>query len=151
MKIKKADINDFESVKQITTATIKAVYPKYYPKGAVNFFLAHHNDDNIRNDIENGFVYLLSDIGTVTIKGNHINRLFVMPKNQGKGYGKLLMDFAENVIFKQYCEIITDASLPAKGMYKKRGYIEINYNTIETENGDYLCYDEMKKCRIKDC
>ena len=105
--------------------------------------MAHHNDDNIRNDIENGFVYLLSDIGTVTIKGNHINRLFVMPKNQGKGYGKLLMDFAENVIFKQYCEIITDASLPAKGMYKKRGYIEINYSTIETEN-NFLDYHKKK-------
>ena len=145
MEIKKAAINDFETVKRITTTTIKEIYPKYYPNGAVSFFLMHHNDNNILNDIENGYVYILSDIGTVTIKENHINRLFVIPRHQGKGYGKQLMDFAENAILSQYSEIITDASLPAKGMYKKRGYIELNYNTIETENGDYLCYDEMKK------
>jgi len=36
-----------------------------------------------------------------------------------------------------------DASFPAKRIYKLRGYKEIEYNRIETENGDYLCYDVM--------
>ena len=84
MEIKKAAINDFETVKRITATTIKEIYPKYYPNGAVSFFLMHHNDNNILNDIENGYVYILSDIGTVTIKENHINRLFVIPRHQGK-------------------------------------------------------------------
>ena len=30
--------NDFETVKDITQTTIKLVYPKYYPEGAVQFF-----------------------------------------------------------------------------------------------------------------
>ena len=145
MAIRKAVINDFEIVKNITQTTIKSVYPKYYPEGAVNYFLTHHCDNNIRKDIENGYVYLISDIGTVTIKENHINRLFVLPEFQKKGYGKQLMDFAERIISEEYKEIVTDASLPAKSLYLKRGYIEIKYNKIETENGDYLCYDEMKK------
>ena len=37
-----------------------------------------------------------------------------------------------------------DASFPAKRIYKLRGYKEIEYNMIETENGDYLCYDVMR-------
>ncbi len=37
-----------------------------------------------------------------------------------------------------------DASFPAKRIYKKRGYIETEYNMIETDNGDFLCYDVMK-------
>ena len=39
---------------------------------------------------------------------------------------------------------LEDASFPAKRIYKLRGYKEIGYNMIETENGDYLCYDVMR-------
>ena len=38
LEIKKADLNDLELVFNITETTIKAIYPHYYPKGAVNFF-----------------------------------------------------------------------------------------------------------------
>lgn len=149
MKIKKAQISDLELVSNITRTTIKAVYPNYYPKGAVDFFLSHHSIENIRNDIETENIYLLSfednTIGTITVKENHINRLFILPEFQKKGGGRILMDFAEKLISEKYKEIATDASLPAKGMYLKRGYTETSYNTILTENGDYLCYDEMKK------
>ncbi len=37
-----------------------------------------------------------------------------------------------------------DASLPAKRIYRKRGYKETEYNTVKTDNGDYLCYDVMR-------
>ena len=33
-----AAANDFETVRQITQETIRAVYPAYYPAGAVDFF-----------------------------------------------------------------------------------------------------------------
>ena len=46
--------NDFETVKDITQTTIKLVYPKYYPEGAVLFFCNHHADDRILNDIAAG-------------------------------------------------------------------------------------------------
>ena len=45
--------NDFETVKDITQTTIKLVYPKYYPEGAVQFFCNHHADDRILNDPAN--------------------------------------------------------------------------------------------------
>ena len=66
------------------------------------------------------------------------------------GFGTALLNFAENRIFESYQKIIISASLPAKQIYLKRGYTEISYNTIKTENGDYLCYDEMKKINNKD-
>ena len=78
-------------------------------------------------------------------KANEICRLFVLSEAQGRGFGRMLLDHIETVIGKAYDEIVIDASLPAKGIYQKRGYVEIGYNRIETENGDYLCYDKMKK------
>lgn len=150
MNIIRADISDFETVKRITAETINGVYPHYYPMGAVDFFLNHHNDENIENDIRSGTVYLCFDneniaVGTVTVKENEIGRLFVLPEYQGNGYGKELISFAENKISENYNEIILHASLPAKAIYLKRGYKETEYHSVKTENGDYLCYDIMIK------
>ena len=117
--------------------------------GAVDFFARHHSDENIARDISNRKVYLLNvegvDVGTVTINENEIARLFVLPEHQHRGYGKALMDFAENMISQTCTEIILDASLPAKGIYRKRGYVDTEYHTLQTENGDFLCFDVMRK------
>ena len=147
--IRAAKETDFDSVKDITQTTIWSVYPKYYPSGAVQFFSNHHSDDRIRADIVAGIVFLIevdgTAIGTVTVADNEINRLIVLPDFQRKGYGRELMDFAEEIIRKKHDYIILDASLPAKQIYLKRGYVTTKYNMIEIENGDYLCYDVMEK------
>ncbi len=148
-QIVKATPADFETVATITRSTITAVYPHYYPQGAVDFFLHHHSDEAIQRDLEAGCVYLLlaeeKPVGTVTLNGKELNRLFVLPEHQGKGYGKQLLDFAENTLLAAFGEVTLSASLPAKAIYRKRGYREIGFYCIETENGDVLCYDEMVK------
>ena len=150
MSIKLAQKSDFDVVKKITHTTINEIYVHYYSNGAVAFFLNHHSDENIQDDISGTCVFLRYDIeqnavGTVTIKKNEICRLFVLPQYQGNGYGKELLEFAESEIAKRYNEIILAASLSAKSIYLKRGYKEIEYHTIKTECNDYLCFDIMKK------
>ena len=149
MNIRIANEFDFEYVKRITQTTIKAVYPKYYPSGAVQFFCDHHSDEKILEDIKANRVYLIeneeNEVGTVTICGNEINRLFVLTKYQHMGYGRALMDFAEKMISKETDTVVLDASLPAKKIYLLRGYKETAYNMIKTDNGDYLCFDVMER------
>jgi GNAT superfamily N-acetyltransferase len=150
MIIRNADENDFEAVKEITQKTIREIYPKYYPEGAVKYFSEHHSDENIMRDINAGTVYVLEDedgnyAGTVTVSGNEIDRLFVLPEYQHLGYGKALLDLAEETIAENYDNVVVDASLPAKKIYLSRGYKEIGYDVIETGYGDYLCYDKMEK------
>ena len=148
MRLAAAQKDDLQIIRDITQTTINTIYPKYYPAGAVQFFLAHHSDEHIMADISCGKVFVLyedgSPVGTVTISDNNINRLFVLPECQHKGYGKALLDFAEKKILESYECVKIDASFPAKRIYKKRGYKEIEYNIIETDNGDCLCYDVMK-------
>ena len=149
MEIKVASEKDFDDVKKIVRTTIKTVYPKYYPAGAVQFFLDHHSDEKIRDDILNRKVFLLCDyginVGTVSVSENEIGRLFVLPDFQHKGYGRTLLDFAEKKVSEISAKIILDASLPAKAIYRKRGYVESDYVITETGYGDYLCYDIMEK------
>ncbi len=149
--IRKADVKENDIITELVRETIEAVYPKYYPAGAVRFFLDHHKPEKILADITAGKVYVIEHggviKGTVTIDGNEIARLFVSPPEQGKGYGRQLLDFAENMIFGYSETIRLDSSLPAKDIYIKRGYIEKEYYKFLTENGDYLCYDVMEKIK----
>lgn len=140
---------DLETVLKITQETISEIYPKYYAKGVVDFFLQHHNRENILEDIKSKRVWLLEDggrfVGTVTIKENATVRLFVLPTFQSQGFGSRLMDFAEEKIAENYDQAHIDTSLAAKEMYLKRGYKEKGTCKIVADNGDILVYDEMEK------
>ena len=116
MDIRKAILSDLSIIKRISEVTISEIYPHYYPKGAVDFFLEHHSKGNILDDIKKGIVYLCFDasknaVGTVTIKNNEICRLFVLPSYQNKGFGTEMLEF----------------------------------NIIATGDNDFLCYDVMEK------
>ena len=148
--IKQAELKQLELVKFITLKTIIDIYPHYYPKGAVDFFIEHNNENHISKDIESGQVYIVFDeqddaVGTVTIHKNEICRLFVLPQYQKRGFGSQLLNFSENMILKQYNTIVLDASLPAKSIYLKRRYTIVETYSIRTYNNDYLCYDVMIK------
>ncbi|MFT4106883.1 MAG: GNAT family N-acetyltransferase [Lacrimispora sp.] len=149
MNIRNASLTDLGDIKNIVCQTIQTIYSRYYPKGAVEFFLSHHCEANIRSDIVSQTVSVLEiedvPVGTVTIKEFEICRLFVLPQYQGNGYGRALLDFAEQIIADKHTKIRLDASLPAKEIYLKRGYKEIESHSILTENGDYLFYDIMEK------
>lgn len=152
MTIQKAIFTDTQTVYSLTAATISEVYPHYYPSGAVKIFLDYHNEEFIAKDIADGRVFLCRDsdsnaVGTVTLCGNEIQRLYVLPKYQGRGFGGALLEFAEQKLFKTSDEVIVEASLPAKGLYKKRGYSETEYLYMRAENGDFLCWDKMIKHR----
>ena len=149
MPIIKAEPSMAEAVKNIVRTTINAVYPHYYPAGAVWFFLEHHSDEKIISDICAGKVYVLMtdegvSAGTVTVNGDDIGRLFVLPEYQGRGFGSELLRFAEDIVFSVYNEAVLDSSLPAKPIYLKKGYAFSGYHIIEAY-GDKLCFDSMVK------
>lgn len=147
--IRIAEMTDLDSVLQITRDTISHIYPHYYAKGVVDFFLKHHSRENVLSDIGKGMVWLLEIenrlVGTVTIKENAVNRLFVLPEYQSHGYGSQLMDFAEAKIAESFSCVHIDSSLAAKEMYLKRGYKETKTCKIRADHGDILVYDEMEK------
>lgn len=47
MSIRQAVLSDLHTVRHISATTIAEIYPYYYPKGAVDFFLEHPNEANI--------------------------------------------------------------------------------------------------------
>ncbi len=145
----KATKEDLSIIKFIVDETIHKIYPKYYPEEVVAFFQNHHNEENILNDLEKGNVYLLSEnnqcIGTGSIDENNINRVFVLPDFQGKGYGSKIMFFLEKLIAFQYDTIQLHSSLPAFKIHLKHGYHPIEYLEEVVDNERVLCYHILEK------
>lgn len=141
-----------EEVTELAAKVISEVYPLYYPQGAVAFFLAFHSRSQIEKAMNREEIYLMTVNGTVvgtgSIRGNEICRLFILPASQRQGYGSRMMDWLEERISMQYSSVKVDASFPAEHMYLKRGYLIKDYEQIRTETGDYLCYHRMEKTLI---
>ena len=147
MRLKRAECP--VKVAEIVEKTIRAVYPHYYPSGAVQFFLELHNEHKIREAFDREEIYFAvaqgKIVGTGSIRGNEIRRLFILPEYQAKGYGSRMMDLLEDMVFRKYQAVHIDASFPAENMYLKRGYRIKTFEKIETGGGDYLCYHTMEK------
>ena len=147
MRLKRAECP--VKVAEIVEKTIRAVYPHYYPSGAVQFFLDLHNERRIREALAREDIYFAEVqgeiVGTGSIRGNEICRLFILPECQAKGHRSRLMDLLEDMVFQQYQAVHIDASFPAESMYLKRGYRIKTYEKIKTGGGDYLCYHTMEK------
>lgn len=149
MEYIKATENDTEEIFMIVQDTIQTIYPRYYPKEVVEFFCALHCKENISKDIRGGFVGVLRDdngiVGTGCYKHDHITRVYVRPKYQGRGYGSYIMQCLENEIGVKYDMAYLDASLPASHLYEKRGYQTIKHEKWNVENGRILVYEVMAK------
>jgi len=152
MKMYVATAADFETVRNIVHETIETVYSSFYPDDVVRFFLDHHADEQIREDIGEGKVYLLDidgvNVGTGTVSGNEIGRVFVLPAFQRRGYGSMIMRELESVIAQTNRYVRLDSSLPGYALYLKLGYHPIAYRMISTPNGQVLCYHVMEKALV---
>lgn len=149
MKFIKADKMLCDEIYNLVQLTIRAVYPRYYPKEIVDFFCALHSLNNIGQDIENENVYVFFDndvpVGTGSLSGNHITRVYVLPEYQGRGYGTFIIRQLENEIKKTYKSSVLDASLPAVMLYEKLGYKTLNHSKYIVKNDIVLVYEVMEK------
>ncbi len=128
---------------------IRTVYPKYYSEEVVDFFCGLHNMDSIRRDIDRHSVGLLFDgelpVGTGTYQENHITRVYVLPRQQKKGYGSFMMERLEEQVAAEYETAYLDASLPAVGFYEKLGYRTVKQEECKIDSETVLVYRVMEK------
>lgn len=144
-----ADTSMAEEIRRVLHTTIQTVYPKYYPRGVVDFFCGFHSIEHIQEGIASEGMGVLLERGVIAgtgcFDGNHITGVYVLPHCQGKGFGSYIMDCLEAKIKKQHQKSILDASLPAVRMYERRGYRTVGHGVIDVGNGERLVYEQMEK------
>ena len=112
-------------------------------------FVEKHNIERqleyLRNEINNGKdVYILIDnipVGIVSVKDSLIENLYILPEEQGKGYGTELLKFAINKCKDIPSLWILNTNEKAYKLYYKQGFMKtVKENTLS----DDLSEIEMK-------
>ena len=155
MLYKQIKINEFKEVdldkiKEIIDITIDKCYVNIYSPEAINYFKQCHSKENILSDAKRGTTLTLIDnleiIGTGTLLGEEIKRVFVLRQYQGQGLGKLIMTHLEEHAVKERLKKVTLCSLlVSKKFYEKLRYTQIKENFIDLGNGEKLDHYEMFK------
>jgi GNAT superfamily N-acetyltransferase len=150
ISVREFESTDLAAVKRLIHKTIDTCYSQVYPEEAVRFFKNWHSNDRILQDAEEGLTIVLEKtrqaIGTGTIVGDKITRVFVDPALQRRGFGKLIMRKLEDTAISSGIPVVKlDASLPSKNFYDSLGYVTLQATFLEVENGKKLDFYRMEK------
>jgi GNAT superfamily N-acetyltransferase len=141
---------DLFAVKSLVHRTIAVCYPGHYCLEAVRFFANYHDERAILQDALEGWTLVLEMagrvLGTGTLVGDEIKRVFVEPGLQKHGLGRLIMQrLEEKATSLGVATIRLDASLPAQPFYDGLGYVTVERASLEVENNRRLDFFRMKK------
>ena len=141
---------DLAALQSLVHKTITTCYPGHYGAEAVRFFIGYHNEEAILRDAENGGTIVLDKagrlLGTGTIVGDEIKRVFVDPTFQKQGFGRRIMQRLEETAFRRRVTTVRlDASLPSKAFYDELGYTTVAPAFLSVENGRRLDFFKMQK------
>jgi len=141
---------DLMPLKSMIHRTIAVCYPGYYGAEAVRFFMNYHDEQAIRQDARTGCTVVLDKagrpIGTGTLVGDEIKRVFVDPMAQRQGAGRRIMQYLEEQARSSgVVTVRLDASLPSTVFYDKLGYTIVERAFLPLENGERLDFYKMRR------
>jgi N-acetylglutamate synthase-like GNAT family acetyltransferase len=154
IKTRKFKLADLETVRKLIHNTIDVCYPAVYCPEAIRYIKNYHSSENILKGAKKGYTIVLERsnriAATGTIIGDYITRVFVNPKYQKHGFGKLIMKKLQTkALLAGIKTIKLDSTLSAKKFYNSLGYKTIKKTFVKVENNKKLNYYKMKKSLTK--
>jgi GNAT superfamily N-acetyltransferase len=150
MKIRKATPSDAIKISKLQRQTLDKINRKKDSRGMIEYLIKDYTPTKIKKKLkEKDFYVLLANkimIGTISIEGNHIGRLFIRSSDIGRGYGKMLLKFAEKTILKKgYKKSELYPTRYAYKFYTKQGYKNKGWSLWKTEEFKVRMYRMEKK------
>ncbi len=142
--------SDLESVKDLIHRTIDVCYNGFYLEEIMHYFDMYNWDGNILKVARDGHIVVAEMqgriVGTGSIIGDTILRIFVDPAYQERGLGRMIVNELERQAAAKGAEIVRLRALTnAKKFYESLGYLSIAKGFVEVDNGRHLEYLEMVK------
>ena len=142
---------DLPVVQELIFRTIDASYAKSYGPSAIEHFKDHHTDEEILDDARRGHLVVLEVdeiiLGTGTLVDGKITRVYVAPEDQGRGFGRQIMNLLDQHAKSQGLDsILLYSSVVAKPFYESLGYRIEAQKSVQMEDGEHLEYFHMVKC-----
>ena len=141
---------DIESVFGLIQNTIDVSYYGVYPTEAIEFFKDYHSAEHIISDAATGYTIVAECngeiLGTGTLLGTNIRRVFVRPLHQHRGIGKLIVQELEiKASTEKSATLDLEASLVSRQFWELLGFVAQREEYIPVQNGQKLHYCKMVK------
>jgi GNAT superfamily N-acetyltransferase len=143
-------IEDLDELHSLICETLQKSYSGTYSPGAIEFFKQYHSEENITADALHGHTILFQEnnrlVGTGTLLGTNIRRVFVLPERQGMGIGAGIMAELESMAASEGTAVLDlDSSMVSVGFYHRLGYAGDALCFIDLADRDRLDYVPMTK------
>jgi len=148
--IREFKLADLESVKELINRTIDACYNGYYCNEVMDYFDMYNWDGNILKVARDGYIVVVEKqgkiVGTGSIIGEVVSRVFVDPACQKQGLGKMIMNKLERQAAANGVKIVRLRALAnAKKFYESLGYVTVDKGLVAVDNSRHLEYYQMEK------
>jgi ribosomal protein S18 acetylase RimI-like enzyme len=157
ISISEAGLGDIKTIQEITNITWPITYGEILSQTQLDYMLGlFYSHEALTKQIENKeqLFYLISDsesvIGFIGIEHQYkdeaitkIHKIYLLPETQGKGYGKKVFDFIEELALENNSKQLllnVNRFNTALNFYKKLGFEIKETVDIEIGNG-YLMED----------
>ena len=141
---------DLENVKELINRTIDVCYKGYYCNEVMEYFDMYNWDGNILKVARDGYIVVVEKqgkiIGTGSVVGDVISRVFVDPGQQRQGLGKMIMSELERQAATNGVKVARLRALAnARKFYESLGYVTVDKGLVKIDNGRCLEYYQMEK------
>lgn len=141
---------DLENVKELINKTIDVCYKGYYCNEVMEYFDMYNWDGNILKVARDGYIVVVEKqgkiIGTGSVVGDVISRVFVDPGQQRQGLGKMIMSELERQAATNGVKVARLRALAnARRFYESSGYVTVDKGLVKVDNGRCLEYYQMEK------
>jgi GNAT superfamily N-acetyltransferase len=150
VKVREFKKEDLSKAKKLIDRTIDANY-SHYPTEFIGYWKNNlHSKTSILKDSICGFILVVESeekiVGTGTLLGSEISRVFVDPIYQRKGIGKLIMIILEKQAIGKGVDVVHLTSTAAsKRFYDSLGYLTLEGKVFSLEYTQEIGYYQMSK------
>jgi GNAT superfamily N-acetyltransferase len=142
--------SDLPFVYELVQNTIQTSYRNVYPDEAIEFFRNYHSKNETVAQAVAGYTVVakLSGeiVGTGTLFGANIRRVFVHPNHQGQGIGKVVFEALEQKAISHGIKVLDlSDSLVSRRFWESVGFVLIKESAIPVSNRKRLVFYEMAK------
>jgi citrate lyase synthetase len=141
---------DAQPVYAMVQNAIDISYRGVYPPEAIEFFKEHHSMVTIQSDAINGYTVVAEQqheiIGSGTLLGNEIRRVYIRPPYQNHGVGNALYcELEREALRRKLAQLELHGSLVSKCFWELLGFAVVFEGDIPMMNNQKLHYYRMCK------
>ncbi len=153
IRIRKFAEGDIQTVYGLLQNTISTSYRGVYPPEAIKLFKDHHSEEQVLSDAAEGYTVVAEDtgeiLGTGTLSGDHIKRVYISPLHQHRGIGRLIVqELEKKALAEKLPAVDLGASLVSRRFWESLGYTVQKEEYVPIENDKQLHFYRMSKTLI---